>query len=103
MSKTFIIFSISEISKIDFNEVFETSPETLRYSLADDLTFVKFDGEQPSFIESLSSYELISENDFMIKLQQFPWAISKPYPDGSITAGNPEYTWDMDLSNWVSA
>jgi hypothetical protein len=39
-----MIFNTSELSKIDFDEVYETSENTLRYSLNELKTFVKWDG-----------------------------------------------------------
>jgi hypothetical protein len=42
-SRNFIIFSVEEINKIDFNSVLETSPDTLRRSADGTKTFVKWD------------------------------------------------------------
>ncbi len=42
-SRQFAIFSTSEIDKIDFGAVCETSPETLRRSVDGTKTFVKWD------------------------------------------------------------
>ena len=41
-SKSYIIFNVSEIDQIDFNQVLETSAETLRKSVDETLTFVKY-------------------------------------------------------------
>ena len=51
MSKTFVIIDASEVSSVDFNQVLETSAGTLRYNLAGTQTFVKFEGNTPSFLE----------------------------------------------------
>jgi hypothetical protein len=42
-SRNFIIFSVEEIDKIDFNSVLETSVDTLRRSADGTKTFVKWD------------------------------------------------------------
>ena len=42
-SRNFAIFSTTEIDKIDFSQVCETSAETLRRSVSGDKTFVKWD------------------------------------------------------------
>ena len=42
-SRNFIIFSVEEINKINFNSVLETSPDTLRKSADGTKTFVKWD------------------------------------------------------------
>jgi hypothetical protein len=56
-NRQFIIFNVSEISLIDFSKVEETSEETLRKSIDNSKTFVKWDGEIPEFINSLSTKE----------------------------------------------
>jgi hypothetical protein len=42
-SRNFAIFSTTEIDKIDFSQVCETSAETLRRSVSGTKTFVKWD------------------------------------------------------------
>jgi hypothetical protein len=54
--KYYVIFNVSELDKIDFNQVFETSAETVRKSVDGTLTFVKYkDEEMPSSIVSLDT------------------------------------------------
>lgn len=53
-SRQFVVFDVSELSKIDFNQVFETSAETVRRSVDGTKTFVKWDGETvPECVEFL--------------------------------------------------
>jgi hypothetical protein len=66
--KNYIIFDYSEVDKIDFNEVLETSIETLRLSLDGTKTFVKWIGEEPSFVSSIVSKSSIYTNDEMISI-----------------------------------
>lgn len=56
-NRNFIIFPVSELSKIDFSQVLETSEETVRKSVDGTKTFVKWDGEQPECIGSLTNTE----------------------------------------------
>lgn len=56
-ARQFAIFSTTEIDKIDFSLVCETSADTLRKSVDDTKTFVKWDGEEPSFISELTTLE----------------------------------------------
>jgi len=56
-NREFIIFNVSEISLIDFSKVQETSEETLRKSIDNTKTFVKWDGETPEFVNSLTTKE----------------------------------------------
>jgi hypothetical protein len=48
--RNYVIIDASEVSSVDFNQVLETSAETLRYNLAGTKTFVKFEGDTPSFL-----------------------------------------------------
>ena len=50
MSKTFVIIDASEVANVNFDQVSETSVDTLRYSLDGTKTFVKFEGDTPSFL-----------------------------------------------------
>ena len=54
--KYYVIFNVSELNKIDFNQVFETSIETVRKSVDETLTFVKYKDEaMPSSVVSLET------------------------------------------------
>jgi hypothetical protein len=65
--RKFIIFDVSELNKINFNEVLEDSVATLRYSLDGTKTFIKWEDSEPSFLSNLLtkskiySYEEMSE------------------------------------------
>jgi len=48
--KTYVIIDSSEVSSVDFDQVLETSAETLRFSLDGTKTFVKYEGTQPFFL-----------------------------------------------------
>lgn len=52
----YVILDSSEISSINFDEVKETSVDTLRYSVDGSKTFVKFEGDTPSFLEDKTQY-----------------------------------------------
>lgn len=49
-------FSSTELSKVDFSKVKETE-NGLRKSVDKSKTFVKWDGDTPSFVSSISSTE----------------------------------------------
>jgi len=56
--RNFAIFSTTELNQINFNEVLETSAETVRVSTSGDLTFVKWDGETPPpSVQALTTLE----------------------------------------------
>ena len=54
--RNFMIFNVSELNKINFDEVLETSVDTVRKS-SDDKTFVKWDGETPQSVLDLTTKE----------------------------------------------
>lgn len=54
----YLIFNISEIDKINFDEIKETSKETIRISIDGTKTFIKWDEyEEPSFVNTLTTAE----------------------------------------------
>ena len=48
--RNYVIIDASEVSSVDFNQVLETSAETLRFSVDGSKTFVKFEGAAPAFL-----------------------------------------------------
>ena len=57
MTRTYLIIKTSELDSVDFNQVCETSAETVRRSIDDTKTFIKWDGDQPTFVSSLTETE----------------------------------------------
>jgi hypothetical protein len=57
MERNFIIFNVSELTNINFNEVLETSIDTVRKSVDGQKTFVKWEGEIPECVISLTTKE----------------------------------------------
>ena len=53
-NRKYVIIPANEISNVDFSEVLETSPDTCRYSVDTTKTFVKYEGEQPTSVASIS-------------------------------------------------
>jgi hypothetical protein len=57
-NREFMIFNVSELNQIDFSQVLETSADTVRKSVNQTKTFVKWDGETiPSSVSSLTTKE----------------------------------------------
>ena len=50
MSRKYVMLSNTDVNSVDFNQVLETSADTLRYNIAGTKTFVKFEGDTPSFL-----------------------------------------------------
>jgi len=56
-NRKYLIFPVTELSKVDFNQVGETSTETVRKSVDETKTFVKWEGQDPTFISELQNTE----------------------------------------------
>lgn len=57
-NRHFMIFDVSELENVDFNQVLETSSETVRLNLSGSQTFVKWEGETvPSSVDALTTKE----------------------------------------------
>ena len=53
----YVIISAEEVSSVDFNQVLETSENTLRYSLDNQDALVKFRGSTPTFLIGKVQYD----------------------------------------------
>lgn len=56
-NREFMIFNVSELQNIDFKTVLETSEETVRKSVDETKTFVKWDGNIPECVSNLTTKE----------------------------------------------
>ena len=54
-NRRFVIFNVSELPIIDFNQVYETSSDTVRKSADGLKTFVKFDLPPPPSVTTLTT------------------------------------------------
>ena len=45
--RNYVILDASDVSSVNFDDVLETSGDTLRYNVAGDETFVKYEGPKP--------------------------------------------------------
>jgi hypothetical protein len=73
--RNYVIIDASEVSSVDFNQVLETSADTLRYNLAGTQTFVKFDGDTPSFLEGKTAYD---RSEMLTLLANEEWSSDSP-------------------------
>jgi hypothetical protein len=56
-NRRYLIIPVSQLSKVDFNQVGETSAETVRKSVDQTKTFVKWEGQDPTFVSQLTNTE----------------------------------------------
>ena len=55
--RQYLIFKTDELNKVDFTQVLETSVETVRKSVDETKTFIKWENDQPSFINEFTYSE----------------------------------------------
>ena len=73
--KNFVIIDASEVSSVDFDQVIETSADTLRYSVDGTKTFVKYRGTQPFFLLGKTEY---SHEEMLAILDGPEWTSDEP-------------------------
>ena len=57
-TRQFMIFNVSELGTVDFTQVLETSQDTVRRSVDETKTFVKWEGDIiPTSVDSLTTKE----------------------------------------------
>ena len=57
MARKYLIIPTSELPKVDFSQICETSAETVRKSVDETKTFIKWDSDEPSFVSNLAGTE----------------------------------------------
>jgi len=79
-NREFMIFSVTELPTINFDEVKETSIDTVRKSVDGTKTFVKWDGEIiPSSVESLTTKEgPYTYDEILVILATSEWTEPNP-------------------------
>ena len=79
-TRNFMIFNISELSNIDFTQVLETSIDTVRKSVDETKTFVKWDGEIiPSSVDNLTTKEgPYTYEEILVILATEEWSAPMP-------------------------
>jgi hypothetical protein len=79
MDIKYITFNLSEVDKINFEEVFENSSDTLRVSKSN-ISFVHYAGDMPTSIQSLNTKsQEYSVFEILSLLENSDWVI---YEDG---------------------
>ena len=73
MSRTYVIVDSSELGSVNFDQVLETSADTLRYNLPGTQAVLKFTGDTPSFLEGKTQY---SHSEIVQVLQDEEWSES---------------------------
>ena len=69
-NKKYIIITKDEVASVNFSQVDETSADTLRYNNAGTKTFVKFEGNTPSFLNGKTQY---THTEILAELGKSEW------------------------------
>ena len=78
-NRKFMIFNVSELDNIDFTQVHETSIDTVRKNIDGTRTFVKWDGETPSSVVTLTTAEgSYTYKEILIILSGPEWTSTEP-------------------------
>lgn len=78
-NRRFVIFNVSELSTIDFSQVYETSADTVRKSVDELETFVKFDLPTPSSVTALTTKSQEYDYDEILVILATPeWTDPNP-------------------------
>ena len=81
-NREFMIFNVSELSKIDFNMVIQSSELTIRRSVDNTKTFVKWVGDIPDCVNGLETKQgPYSHNEMFEILQTNEWKNLNLFPN----------------------
>lgn len=78
-NRNYMIFSVSELENVNFNEVLETSAETVRKSVDEQKTFVKWNDAMPECVANLTTKEgPYAHDEILVILNTEEW--TAPFP-----------------------
>ena len=78
-NRHYVIFDCTELNTIDFTQVEETSIDTVRKSVDESQAFVKFEGDIPPSVASLSTKsQEYSYSEIIIILNSPAWVEPDP-------------------------
>lgn len=81
MNNTYMIFNVLELEQIDFEQVKETSIDTVRKSVDGTKTFVKWEGEIPQCVDALTTKEgPYTYEEILAILATEEWTNPNPLP-----------------------
>ena len=119
-NRKYCIITVAEITSlpVDFSQVLETSADTVRKSLDETKTFVKYEGTQPSFLSGKTEY---THSEILAILANNEWRFTLGTLDvsgvsttatnggtnndqsvslsGASSTANPTYAWTATDSN----
>ena len=90
-NRKYVIIPLAEVEDVDFSQVMQDSAETLKLSQEGNYTFVKFEGDTPSFLEGKTQY---THTEMLVALNDVDgiWYIDK----------EEEKTWTQTVKDTIS-
>ena len=73
--RTYCIINSSEVSSVDFDQVLQTSADTLRYSVDGSKAILKYEGTQPFFLLGKTEYD---NEEILAILSGSEWTTEEP-------------------------
>jgi hypothetical protein len=73
--RKYVIINADEVDSVDFSQVDETSADTVRFSTDGSQTFVKYEGDQPSFLSGKQEY---THSEILTILATDEWTPDEP-------------------------
>ena len=78
-TRTYIIFNVSELNDIDFDQVLETSINTVAKNADQSKAYVKYNGDMPSSVAALTTKEgPYTHNEILNILAGPDWFVNVP-------------------------
>jgi len=74
--RKYVIINSDEVSSVNFDQVDETSANTVRYSLDGTKTFVKYDGAKPTFLYGKDTY---THSEILTIIATDEWTDPNPF------------------------
>ena len=80
-NRHYVIFDVTELAQIDFDQVLETSAETVRRSVDGTKTFVKYEGDMPATVLALTTKSVpYTHEEILVILNTPEWTDSTDQP-----------------------
>ena len=77
--RVYVIIRTAETGSIDFNQIYETAPDTLRTNNSGSKTFVKWEGSMPDTVTALTTKEgPYTYTEILNILQEPEWNLPDP-------------------------
>ena len=103
--RKYVIIPLAEVEDVDFSQVEETDSTSLRFCENAEYTFVKFQGNTPSFLEGKTQYTY-SEFLEILNDENGIWDLSEAEEEGLFTKLQnviDKISWDKyNPFNWFS-